>query len=538
MAGQVWQFTSEVIELEPSTTVIDMADQREATVSTLAAWQSVMASVSRMKELSEGGTGVAATTASRAATLGVSAVALLVEHCAKLSGIAIDRPTAHLIAAAFLAAALAIAATGIALSLISACRRPRTMAAAAAEASRAAQLPPRGAADDVLVCRLCDVALPGHDEAARQKHESGKKHRAAATASVGSSEVFAWESAASLAARHGKGGDAATAPSTASEGSDAMWSAVAQLSGKAVDAVPQRAVRTGVELSGGVAVVHGYQVDAGGGGSWERVPASKGAAARASTSARGGGSGASKAPLGGAAKHDTHDGAAGGSAPVQQSFLVMEGGRNILEGLLVAEKFVSGDAISTWVDLAVREGQRGALRRDTWQPSRGGVAASLNYGALFSLETGGITPGALVEPLPPLLVDICRRVSERGDALGAVRGVRIDCATVYVLEPGMHIPPHAASSTDFARPLFLFAPTGAPTITFGMRIEEASAGQFLGTFDLQLKRRSLASLRGAAGSIAMRAVSAPSSRCVLIELRSLSPTLRSEAMARGNVALK
>lgn len=189
------------------------------------------------------------------------------------------------------------------------------------------------------------------------------------------------------------------------------------------------------------------------------------------------------------------------------------------------------------------------LRRDTYTASRDGVAAALHYGAFVEVGSSErALRDKLVEPLPPPLAEVARKVGAKAAALGLPHGWAPDCATVYVLEPGMHLPPRLLAGGDddgsFVGPRLTVALGGSGEVLLGSTVDpvlNASSGapvpgEYSASYALAVPRRSLVVWDEPCVSEVQQGVGRVRNRVVLVEFRRMARAVRDEAVARGNAA--
>ncbi len=405
-----------------------------------------------------------------------------------------------------------VAASALALALLvrAACApaaRPAQVASARDFSAEAGSAMP----SKVLVCHACNVQLTvtapsASDDVA--KHRAGKKHRKAAGEEAGEG-AFAWEPAVAWARAAGADElafDDGVRVITAEE-------AAARKRSTTTVAAPVAAPEAG-----------------GGGGGWSRVKA---------------GSGSGK---------DSGSGA--GGKDVLAAMCHVEGHTNILEGFVVAQRFLTAGSeaqLLAFIDTQISAGQSGRLRGSTYSAPRSipgtsapGVApldspAVLSYGCLADMLDGQAPVGGkTVEPLPPALADIARRISGRGEWLaGAPRGSNApvpDSASIVELRAGQFIAPHTLHP-GFDAPVYVLALGGSPDALLGLRIDRiagARLGDYVSSFLLRFERRSMLCLRGPSAMQTRFAVPCVEERTLLVFLRCMGHELRQEAQARGN----
>lgn len=404
-------------------------------------------------------------------------------------------------------------------SLIALVCWPKKNRPASKPVSAADQPPPPG--EHTLICRVCQVRVP-QDLAAI--HRGGRRHQKRVAADASKADVFTWVPTAEWRAAHpdqfverdkddGEDGEperaAVAAAGTRSGG--AAGGDTLKLQGRNV-AVVAAAEATADELSGG---------------GWEKAGSGKSKGKSKGGSDAGGGGGA-------------------GGKEILSSLVHLEGGRNMLEGLVIWNRFLtpgSESVLLSWVDAAITAGQSNKLRGSTYTAARDGRGLTLNYGAMYDPATGGIDVSKTVEPLPSAFRDVATRLA--GDAVWKMVAVGEDCnaprvpdsATVVVLEAGQHMPPHRTHGPAFGRPVFMLGLAGEEDLllSMGIRPVQGAPGEYLAGFAQRIGRRSLLAFSGTAGTFPEQAVPSVRSRFVLIYLRCLAPSLREQMIARGNI---
>ncbi|KAK9827578.1 hypothetical protein WJX81_000091 [Elliptochloris bilobata] len=192
------------------------------------------------------------------------------------------------------------------------------------------------------------------------------------------------------------------------------------------------------------------------------------------------------------------------------------------EVLSIAEQAMMVDHIEQWVAL----GRADKLRRRTfsaprrWAKGKGRV--TVQYGCCYNYADGqegrrpGIIPEEVVEPLPPVLQALVRRLVRWG-VLPAFKAP--DSAIINIYEPQDCIPPHI-DHHDFMRPFCTLSLLSGESIMFGARLVPEGPGHFVGsTFYLPLPVGSCLVLKGNGGDVAMHCVPP-------VERRRMSITLR------------
>lgn len=439
--------------------------------------------------------------------------------------------------------------------------------------SAAVFAPPAG---KVLACRCCVLDLNA-GEAAKGKtaeelvaiHCGGKRHKKASAEArapdrslVGLVDQSEWDALQRKAYPERFAAAAANASNAIAAG-DAVQKAVGGGRGREVAKPAAGSAAEAAALAfrniGGktVAIVNsqvGIQNDIGSGapgdGGWVSVKGSGGSAA-SSAAAGAGGKGAS----------------GGGSAAskVVSNLLHYEGTVNILEGLSIFNKFLTPSLEATLIDVidkAMVEGQRGKLRSPfSYRASRTGKdAASLHYGCFVDPITGKADTTKTVETLSSPLTELARRIVQLGKAeLGLPSQLtheQINCATVYILERGMHLAPTVTDGSVFGQPVFIIALAGDELLTLGRRIEgggaaggsgdgddhmaaagssSSSSGEFFGSHDLTLARRCMLCLRGTVARDVQHAVPTTKGRLILVVLRAAASATKDTLVAKGNI---
>jgi hypothetical protein len=442
-------------------------------------------------------------------------------------------------------AAVATAAAGAVTLLLLACARRWCSGRARAPPPDLAALPPAPArSSDVLVCRVCQVGLAS-GEAGVEAHVRGKRHLKAAAADAAKSAAgappapfFTWMAAAAHEALAEATGKAAAARRRAARAdgddssSDGEWggrragaSAPAEAGGGGGGGSGgSGAASRGMQLQGkGVAVVYEQSIARGGaadsgGGEWATV---KGGG-------KGGGGGGGSG------------GGGGGSKDIVSALLYKEGGLNILEGMFVHERFLtpsSEGALLGAVEELVAAGLAGRLRGVTCVRATATSPLALHFGCPFDWASGGPLPGGkVVEPMPPVLLDVARRLAGKGEALGGARGAPPpDSLSIYDLQPGQFLPPTTLSAAHFHAPLYLLALAGEEDMPLALKIGEGRArGEFASGFVHRLRRRALVALSGPSAAVVQHCLPTVQARLVLLVFRRMADTLREESRARGS----
>lgn len=400
---------------------------------------------------------------------------------------------------------------------------------------------------NVLICQACKLKLTWAEGQATEsvaKHRQGKRHRKGLeerNMDDDEARLFVWD----LAHKWEKTREE-------EERADGVQTITAEearrLAGKG------EKEEKGMRLLGqGVAMAVGEDVDPAEleKGGWRRVGG--GASKPSKGSGSSGGGGASGGGGGG-------DGAAI-ARDIMSNMLHLEGGRNVLEGFVVHSRFLTAGAeqqLAGWIEQSIRGGQQGRLRGSTYtapRPIPGTSApgvppaqapAMLNFGCYYDIVEHSVVNGKLVDPMPPQLQDIARRIAARGEWLagkGGSKGGKADvpdCCTVLELQPGQYVPPHTLPA-GFEAPMYWLGVECPEDIDLVMglrigRIEGGRAGDFASSFAHRFARRSLLAFRGTSAELTRTALASVSSRMVLLIFRTMNKELRAEMEARGNVA--
>ncbi|KAI3434973.1 hypothetical protein D9Q98_003025 [Chlorella vulgaris] len=208
---------------------------------------------------------------------------------------------------------------------------------------------------------------------------------------------------------------------------------------------------------------------------------------------------------------------------------------NVLEGLELhrgvltpAEQARVVEAVEHWVAL----GRSGHLRGRTfsapkkWLPGKGRVTMQMGCCYNYATDSEGRPPGILsselVEPMPPLLQALCRRLTRWG-VLPAAK--EPNSAIVNVYEEGDCIPPHV-DSRDFTRPFCTLSLVSEESIMFAQKLVPAGPGKFeardgCGPALIPLPLGSCLVLKGYGGDQAMHCVPPVRSRRISITLRRM-----------------
>jgi hypothetical protein len=396
------------------------------------------------------------------------------------------------------------------------------------------------------------VELPYTPEAIKS-HKAGKKHVKLAI-DANDDSVLCWLSQTQWAALQATA--AVGSKATATPGGEAPVAAATGKSAAGSEAAGGKrthAVDDALSLSGRAAVVHsqaGIDHNDNDHGQWETAGGSGG----------GGGRKGAAGPSSGA-------GTGSGDMVVQSRLVHMEGGINILSGLAVAPNFLTKPmetALLRHVEEALMAGQARRLRGATFVPTRSGVAAQLHYGTFQ--EITAIAPAAggrggggddeaptaamavpsqkAVEPLPPAVSAAATRIMQKADALGIKTAIPANswCATVFILEPGMHLPPLATlfPRALYRRPVCVLVCAGDEDVLFGLGIQPVrgpgadTEGEFDAAFALRVARRTLLVLDHTAADVTGWCVGRVARRTVVVALRCMAPHLLAAMMARGN----
>jgi hypothetical protein len=435
---------------------------------------------------------------------------------------------------------------------------PSPQAAPKADSSTGGDIPlSRMEPGKVLACRVCAVDLRAQgagDKPASELvalHAEGKRHKkAAALSTAPPRSLVGWLSLEEFRAVqrrvHGAAGGATETPGAAADRAALASAGESKHGGgddsdgelSAAPAANARPAESGVNAFrsvGGrnVAVV------------FEQLGISHGAGSGLSAAD------AAWVSVGAAKKRGGVAGAGAEAAPPKvrttSSMMHMEGSTNILEGLTLWPKFATPRQeaeLLAFVDRSLAEGQAGRLRGQAYRSSRGRDAATLHYGCFVDPSTGAADPSKQVEALPLVLQQMAQRiVSMGGEELALPQGftaARINCATVYVMEKGMHMQPSLLDAGAFGQPLFLLALAGGDEhmLSLGRRIEAAEgapAGTYNSSISMRLPRRQLLCLRGTVAEAVRHCVPTTGDRLILIALRTAAPGLIDELAARGNL---
>jgi hypothetical protein len=244
-------------------------------------------------------------------------------------------------------------------------------------------------------------------------------------------------------------------------------------------------------------------------------------------------------------------GGGGGKGSVVSNLVLQEGGRNILEGFVSHEHFVSPtfeSSILSWLEDTIRAGQGARLSAGSYVHASHGMPASLHFGCPFDWKTGNVNVGKRVDAVPNLLRDITKKIGQRASILAGSSGPLPppDSVSIYDLGPGQFLPPHIAPTSSFARPVYMLALSSGSVadgasdgedLFLGLKVSElagAGPGEYESSFVHRLKRRSLVALGGASGTVAQHALGAVRGRMVVLVFRHMVGDLHSEMVARGS----
>lgn len=326
-----------------------------------------------------------------------------------------------------------------------ACRRKATVASKPRDfdAESTSHLP-----HDVLACTACNNTIPtdaaslrgSSVNAAVQKHRSGKRHRRACEEMHTADDehtLFIWDRAIKWEKSVARDGDGEVDDgSRVISADEAARKRAAQ--GRGGTAGGPQILGQGIAMAAGGQDIDPAELSKGG---WEKVPV---AAGKVKSKKGEDGTGTGTGTGGGEALN-----AASIAKDIMANMLHMEGSRNILDGVVVHNRFLTGGAESqllTWVEQAIRNGQTGRWRGSTFTTPRPvpGTSApgqppaqsplTLNFGCYYNIVSHEVETARSVEPLPPVLVDLGKRIAQRGEWLAGLRSGQKapvpDCATV------------------------------------------------------------------------------------------------------------
>ncbi|GAB4818198.1 hypothetical protein N2152v2_005244 [Parachlorella kessleri] len=213
---------------------------------------------------------------------------------------------------------------------------------------------------------------------------------------------------------------------------------------------------------------------------------------------------------------------------------------NVAEGLELHEAVLSPaeqallvEEVEGWVAL----GRAGGLRGRTfsaprkWMPGKGRMTVQFgccyNYAADDQGRQPGIVPEEIVEPMPPTLRALCRRLT-RWHILP--RATEPDSAIVNIYEEGDCIPPHI-DHFDFVRPFCTISLVSEQPIMFSKKLVARGPGDFWAPEGgepalIPLPTGSCLVLKGYGGEKAEHCVPPVASRRISITLRCMAPKYR------------
>ncbi|KAF3339231.1 RNA demethylase ALKBH5 [Carex littledalei] len=158
-----------------------------------------------------------------------------------------------------------------------------------------------------------------------------------------------------------------------------------------------------------------------------------------------------------------------------------------------------------------------------WMRGKGRI--TLQFGCCYNYAKGqnGILPGIMrnvqVDPMPPLLKDMIRRlVSWQILPKTCVP----DSCIINIYDEGDCIPPHI-DHNDFLRPFCTVSFLSDARILFGRNLKVLGPGEFLGSTAISLPRGSVLVLSGNGADEAKHCVPAVRSRRISITFRKMDP---------------
>ena len=215
-------------------------------------------------------------------------------------------------------------------------------------------------------------------------------------------------------------------------------------------------------------------------------------------------------------------GGGGGRPQVIDGFMLLQGSRNILQGLRLHTHVMTPKTEATmvrWVDQKLDEGRRKQLRGSTFMaPSRwmkGKGREILQFGVFYDYQAHEIAWERPVEPMPPVLVDLVDKLVAKRVLPEAVRP---DTCIVNVYNPGDCIPPHI-DHESYPRPFCTVSLLSEADILFGTAIRVAGDGEFDAPFGLRLPRASCLVIDGNAANTAQHCIPSVPERRISITFR-------------------
>jgi hypothetical protein len=230
-----------------------------------------------------------------------------------------------------------------------------------------------------------------------------------------------------------------------------------------------------------------------------------------------------------------------------QQLVYLVGERNILHGCLNVSEFLSTGAetkvlqyLETVIEAAIKGRLRGMTYQSKHKPSSQGVesaSAQLSFGCAQDWVNAKVISNGKVEPVPPTLKDIARRISARSDVLEVDSADEPDCLAVFDLREGDFLPPSNISSSrsesGFVGPLYIISLCSSnEDILIGGTRPLDTPGEFAALYAHRLSRRGLLKLDAGAPAFAVPRVKG---RLVLLIFRKLSKEMKDDQLARGNV---
>jgi len=242
-------------------------------------------------------------------------------------------------------------------------------------------------------------------------------------------------------------------------------------------------------------------------------------------------------------KKGPRDAGAGGPARrTQRDFVLMEHGKNVLEGLELHNNVLSPQEqarVSTWCEEQLAQGKRGfrgghtymqstvpkkvvdsagatarrADRSEKW--TRGKGREVLQYGVFYDYGGHRIDEDKEVEPMPEELQKLAKLVCARG----VIPPTKVpDSCIVNFYSEGDCIPPHI-DHEHYPRPFFSLSLGCDAGIAFGTHIKTLGPAAFAAPFTLTLPKGSVVVLQGAAADVAQHCIPAVPGRRISITMR-------------------
>ena len=211
------------------------------------------------------------------------------------------------------------------------------------------------------------------------------------------------------------------------------------------------------------------------------------------------------------------------------TFSLMDGGIDVLEGLVMHKDAISKEFESeliSFVQTQCGRGRRGELKKPTYlrasgARSQGNQREAIMYGGFFDFNRARPGKRGLVPPFPPILERLvdCLMTNNYLPA-----DVRPDSCIINQYDTGDCIPPHV-DHQSYYRPISTLSLLGEEPMLVGSRfrtVRSCTWAPVCGT-SIPLARRSLLVLGGNSGNIAKHCISACHGPRISITLRKQPP---------------